>query len=593
MTSISWMQSLEQLKKLPVHELPGVAGEVRRFLLESLAATGGHIGASLATVELTIALHYVFESPQDQLLWDTGHQGYAHKLLTGRYDRFPTLNSYGGMSRFVARAESVHDVMDATHAGTAISTGLGIALAKKLQQDSSYTVAIVGDGALAEGLSLEGLNHAAVEAGIRLVVVINDNGFAISPGFGAIHNYLAARQVGAAVSDTLFTALGMEYIGPVDGHDPAALVAALEQAKLAVKLPVVHVKTEKGHGLPPAADHPYRLHFSFPFDQETGKTLPGYASVGYPDHAAQVIKKAMDQDQRIVAITPSTKYATGLESVFKEYPERCFDPGMAEQHAMSLTAGFALAGCKPVIFYQSTFMQRAFDQLFHDVCFMELPVLILAARAGLAGYDGATHHGIYDISYLRGLPNLTMMYPKDRFEMERMIMDSLNHLTGPVWIGMPYGPIDALDENVLNESAASFAQAEEVLAGKDLLLVTMGNKYKEGLETVTTLRQSGVDAGLLNLRHLKPLPVEQLCRLLRSTPRVVSLEENIVDGGMGSALAELILDADIPLMELLRLGLPGQFIEGGSTAELISIFGLDSPGILASIQRRWPALCQK
>jgi 1-deoxy-D-xylulose-5-phosphate synthase len=454
-----------ELKKLDRSELPSFADQVRRFLISSISQTGGHIGSNLCTVDLTIALHYVFNSPSDKFIWDTGHQGYTHKIITGRAHMFPTLNTYGGMNRFVTRQESEHDTIEASHAGTSLSVALGIALAKKLKNDQDYAIAIIGDGALCEGIALEGLNHAAVEKGIKLIIVLNDNGYAISPGFGALHNYLQTRKVGSKDKETLFTSLGLNYIGPIDGHNIDQMIRAFEQAKRSAQVPLVHVKTIKGYGLRAADEHPYRLHFSFPFDPSTGKPKEGFTSVGYQDIAARVIGEEMERENKIVCITPSTLYATGLQEVFNRFPDRCFDPGMEEQHAMTMTLGFGLEGFLPIIFYQSTFMQRAFDQLIHDVCFMNFPVLILTVRTGFAGYDNPTHHGIYDFAYLRGLPNLRILYPKDCFELERMVRDNLRSLSTPTIIGMPYGTADAFDESALTEPLSSFTRAQVVYDG--------------------------------------------------------------------------------------------------------------------------------
>jgi 1-deoxy-D-xylulose-5-phosphate synthase len=576
----------QRVKQLSISQLKAFADEIRLFLINNISATGGHIGANLGTVDVTIALHYVFNSPIDKLIWDTGHQGYTHKIITGRASMFPTLNCYGGMNRFISRAESEHDIIEASHAGTSISVALGIALAKRLKKDQNYVVAIIGDGALCEGLAFEALNHAAVEQGINLIVVLNDNGFAISPGFGAVHEYLENRRLDNNSPENLFTSLSLEYIGPVDGHNIEKMIHAFEQAKLSQRVPLVHVKTVKGYGLPPADKHPYRLHFSFPFHAETCKVKEGFLYRGYQDIAAEVLEKEMAVNNKIICITPSTLYATGLQKIFDRFPSRCFDPGMEEQHAMTMTVGFGVEGFQPVIFYQSTFMQRAFDQLLHDVCFMNLPTLILSVRSGFSGYDNPTHHGIYDFAYMRGLPNLRMLYPKDRFELERMLRYCLNDLKGPTWIGMPYGPVDECDEQVLAESDQSLARSQVVFTGTDMLLITVGNKYNTALRAVQQLRDEGVDCGLVNLRHLKPLPSDQLSEIMAQVPRVVTLEEAILDGGVGSAIADVILDRNLRC-ELLRIGIPCKFIEPGSNDELCRIYNLDAEGVLSKIRTRW------
>lgn len=575
-----------QLDELDLDGLRALADDIRRFLIESTAKTGGHIGANLGTVELSLALHRVFDSPRDRILWDTGHQGYTHKIVTGRAERFASLDSYGGMNRFVTRSESEHDPIEASHAGTSISTALGIALSHRLAGRARSTVAVIGDGSLAEGLALEALNHAAVERGTGLVIVLNDNGYAISPGFGALHEYLRTLEPGSAGPELLFSALGLDYIGPVDGHDLEATIGALERARSSDRVPLVHCKTRKGEGYAPADDHPLRMHFSFPFDAETGAMHPRPAEPPYQDTAARVIGEEMDRDEKIVAITPSTLYATGLQPVFEKHPERCFDPGMTEQHAMSLTVGLALEGHKPVVFYQSTFMQRAFDQLIHDVCFMDLPILILTVRTGFAGYDNPTHHGIYDFAWQRGLPNLRTLYPKDVYELERMVRDGLRGLAHPTLIAMPYGPGEAFDPGVLEEPAESFGRPEVVESGEDLLLVTVGNKFAAAREACERLRAEGVDTGLVNLRQLKPLPRADLLEILPRYQRVAVIEEGVLEGGIGSAVAALVTDHELDC-RLLRIGLPCVFVEPGSNEELCRAWRLDADGIVGRIRERW------
>ncbi len=577
----------EDLKKCSRRELEAFAAEVRSFLIESTARTGGHIGANLGTVELSIALHRVFDSPRDKIIWDTGHQGYTHKIITGRAEAFASLDSYGGMNRFVTRSESEHDVIEASHAGTSISIASGIALSNRLARNGYHTIAVIGDGSLAEGLALEALNHAAVERSLRLTIVLNDNGFAISPGFGALHEYLQSLEPGPTGPERLFSSLGLEYQGPIDGHDIERVSLALEQSRASDGVSLVHLKTRKGEGFTPAATHPNRLHFSFPFDPDTGTTLPRPAAPPYQDTAARVIGEEMMVNDRIVSITPSTLYATGLQPIFEKFPERCFDPGMTEQHAMSLTVGFAVQGFQPIVFYQSTFMQRAFDQLIHDVCFMNLPTLILTVRTGFAGYDNPTHHGLYDFAYQRGIPNLRTMYPKDVYELERMVRDSLRDLVGPTLVAMPYGPSDAFDEAIFEESADSFRKPQLTEHGDDLLLIAVGHKFGAAQEACRRLRAEGVSVGLMNLRYLKPLPEEALVEALRSYRRAVVVEEGVLDGGVGSAIAALAMDRELDI-RILRVGIPCTFVEPGSNEELCRAYRLDAEGILAQIRERWP-----
>jgi 1-deoxy-D-xylulose-5-phosphate synthase len=570
----------KDLQNCTIAQLEDLAAQIRRFLLENISRTGGHIGANLGTVELTIALHRVFRSPDEPLLFDTGHQGYTHKLLTGRANMFPSLNSYGGMNRFLTPHESSHDPIEASHAGTAISIGLGISLARKLRGDQSPVVALVGDSALAEGSSLEALNHAVVED-TKLVLVINDNGYAISPGFGGLHELLSS---GSQRAKPFFESLGMRYLGPVDGHDIGALVDILKKAREPGRMPVVHAKTIKGQGWAPADLHPFRMHFSFPFDPETGASRSGVVpACTYVDVVGTEIERAMEKDERIVCITPSTLYATGLGGPFRRFPTRCFDPGMEEQHALSMTVGLALVGYIPVIAYQSTFLQRAFDQLLHDVCFSNRPTLILSMRSGFSGYDNSTHHGLYDIAYLRPLPNLTILYPKDGGELAAMIQLSLSDLRGPVMIMMPYGPLDDFG----GPGETDPREPELVFEGKDTLILTVGNKFGAAKEAANRL-----GAGLVNIRQLKPLPEQRLLQLIAPYQHLVTIEEAVLDGGMGSALAALLTDYD-KKKELLRIGLPCDFIEPGSNDELCQKYDLDAKGLYSRIVERWPNLIAK
>lgn len=573
--------TLEQLQSAPRATLTKLAEDIRRFMIESNSQTGGHIGANLGTVELSIALHYAFSSPDDIFIFDTGHSGYTHKILTGRLNRFKTLNTYGGMSRFVSRDESEHDFVEASHAGTSISLALGRALSLRNQGLPHWTVAFIGDGALAEGLALEALNHASVEKDVRLLIVVNDNGYAISPGFGAIHNHLQARPLGTQGPDPLFSALGYKAIGPVDGHSIDALLDAIDEVKSSSQVCVLHAKTEKGRGLPPAATHPFKMHFSFPFDPETGAMKAPPPSPSYQDIAALAIGDCMEANTNIVAITPSTLYATGLAGIFTRFPERCFDPGMEEQHAVSMAVGMALSGTRPVLFYQSTFLQRAFDQVIHDVCFSNQDILILAVRSGFAGYDNPTHHGIYDLSYLRCLPNLRIYYPRNSRELYEMTTLGLTVQKGPVLILMPYGPAEVPDFP-RNQTSLAMDHPESLRSGNDGIVLAVGNKVGACEKALDLLADQGLNYGLVNLRQLKPLPEADLLALVGGVSHVVTVEEGVLEGGVGSAVSALMhrhrLSAD-----LTQIGLPCVFIEAGSNDELCAKYGLDAAGIARQV----------
>lgn len=550
-------------------------------MIESNAQTGGHIGANLGTIEISIALHYAFSSPDDVFVFDTGHSGYTHKILTGRLNRFKTLNTYGGMSRFVSRDESEHDFIEASHAGTSISLALGRALSLRNQGLPHWTIAFIGDGALAEGLALEALNHASVEKDVRLLIVVNDNGYAISPGFGAIHNHLQARPLGAQGPDPLFSALGYKTIGPVDGHSIDALLDAIDEAKRSSQVCLLHAKTEKGRGLPSAANHPFKMHFSFPFDPETGTMKASPPPHSYQDIAAMAIGDCMEANSNIVAITPSTLYATGLSSVFARFPARCFDPGMEEQHAVSMAVGMALSGTRPVLFYQSTFLQRAFDQMIHDVCFSNQDILFLAVRSGFAGYDNPTHHGIYDLSYLRCLPNLRIYYPRNSRELYEMTTLGLTVQKGPILILMPYGSAEAPDFP-RNQTCLAMEQPELLRSGNEGIVLAVGNKVDACARALDVLANQGLNYGLVNLRQLKPLPESCLLELIGDAAHVVTVEEGVLEGGVGAAVSAFMHKHKLNAA-LTQVGLPCAFIEAGSNEELCAKYGLDPAGIARQI----------
>lgn len=577
--------SIANLKAESPEGLEPIVGQIREFLISSISETGGHIGANLGVVELSVALHYAFNSPNDAFIFDTGHIGYTHKVLTGRAEMFKTLNTYGGMNRFISRDESVHDFIEASHAGTSISIALGRALALRNAGKEDWTVAIIGDGALSEGIALEALNHASVEPNIRLLIVINDNGYAISPGFGAIHNYLQSRKTGSTESDSLFSSLGYKVLGPIDGHSIKALLAAFDEVKTSFEVCVIHLKTEKGKGLISAANHPFKMHFSFPFEAETGVSLWPPVGVTYQDVASSAINKCMEHDSKIVAITPSTLYATGLASIFEKYPTRCFDPGMEEQHAVSMAVGMALAGLRPILFYQSTFLQRAFDQLIHDVSFSNQDILILTVRSGFAGYDNPTHHGIYDFSYLRCLPNVQIFYPKDAQELYTITSIALTTLKGPLIIHMPYGSISDPGD-LRTDLTMNVHEPDLITSGRDGVIITIGNKVASCLSAIELLESRGLSFGLINIRQLKPLQENYLLPLLKNVERVVTVEEGVLEGGFGSAISSFMHKNELD-QELLQIGLPCAFIEAGSNDELSSKYGLDSNGIVGQILARW------
>ena len=581
--------SLRELKQMSVEDLGGIAAGIREFLIESVSRTGGHIGANLGVIELSIALHYVFDSPHDRLVFDTGHQGYTHKLLTGRQGLFPTLNQWGGMSRFLTRQESEHDIIDATHAGTSISIASGIAWGLRMAGSPHYVVAVIGDGSMVEGLAFEGLNFVA-GSDLRMVVVLNDNEMAIAPNVGGIRN-LTGGDDWQTKSRSFFQGLGFEYLAVPDGHDIEALVTALKEARKLACPVLVHTKTEKGRGLPYAKTHPYKKHFSMPFDPKTGAgASPTVSGRTYAVVAAEELLRILHTDSEVLVITPATPYASSLDALLAEFPDRVFDVGMAEQHAGAMACGLALEGKKPVVCFQTTFMQRAFDQLLHDACYMNLPVTFLGVRSGFSGYDGPTHHGLYDIPYLRSFPNMQVMYPINSQDLRELISRRLESPSGPMVILYPYEPIPQL------EPAAGIPESEGlsvVAEGRDGIILCLGNRLGAAHQLRAMLSQEHqVDFGLACVRAIKPLPKHRIAELCGSALRVVTLEESTLSGGFGSLVCEVLSDNQVKA-SVFRSGVADRFVPAGSKDECSRECGIEPHQVLQQIVLRWPELAHR
>ena len=412
------------LKNMSLMELESLAAEIRNYLIDAISETGGHIGANLGVIELTIALHTFFDINKEPLVFDVGHQGYTHKLLTGRKDAFSSLNRFGGMSRFLTRLESEHDILDASHAGTSISTATGMAYANMMKGSSDAVVAIVGDGSLVEGMAFEGLNYS-VEKNLPLIIVINDNGMAIAPNIGGIKNLFSGDNW-AATSRSWFESMGFAYESVSDGHNINEILNVFSMARkhLQSKTVVVHVKTEKGRGLSIAKNHPYKLHFSMPFDPNSGEGVSA-TPIGesYQAVVGDVLTEFMKNSENVYALTPATPYASGIEDLMKNFPDRAIDVGMAEQHAVGMAAGLSIKGMNVFACFQATFMQRAIDQIFHDICYPQVPITIISARSGFSGYDGPTHHGIYDFGFLRSLPNINIFYAGTKRDLRAILLN--------------------------------------------------------------------------------------------------------------------------------------------------------------------------
>lgn len=574
--------STTKVKALSLVGLDILAQDIRQFIIDITSKRGGHVGSALGVVELTIALHYVFDSPNDPILFDTGHQGYVHRILTGRANQFPSLNTFGGMSRFLDRADSPCDVLSASHAGTAVSTAVGLAQAMRARGDTHRVVAVVGDGTLGEGETWEGLNYLA-GTDLSVIVVLNDNGFSIPPTVGGIANLGWEREHGWGMHD-FCEALGFLYWSVSDGHVCKDLIEIFDKVRFYHGPQFVHVKTEKGRGLPCAATHPYKMHFSMPFDPETGAgASPTVTGRTYATVAAETLGDVLEHDPAVVVLTPGTPYASGLEPLLARYPDRVLDVGMAEAHAVSMAAGLAIGGQKPVVCIQSTFLQRAYDQVLHDVCFPDLAVTFLVVRSGFAGYDGPTHHGLYDIPVLRSFPNMQLHYAMDTQDVRDVLTRRMTQPEGPLALLMPYEPV--------HEPEPAFTWRDEMVGlvgtlGGEGTLLCLGNTVSLAMEVQQGLGQHGRQFGILVIGQLKPFTrfarIRDILSPDRTPLRLVTLEEGMLAGGFGSLIAERFAGHAMPI-DLLRCGVDDTFVPAGSQAECRQHLGLDADTIVRRI----------
>ena len=585
------------IKNLSVDELGRLVIETREYLIKAQARTGGHVGANCGVVELTIALHHVFDSPRDRFIWDVGHQVYVHKMLTGRLASMYTMRQDGGSPGFPARGESEHDPLDVSHGGTSLSVALGIALANRLQGSPGLPIAIIGDCALGEGMAFEALNQIGYEKP-RLLIVLNDNGWGITSNETAIKNYLASLDTGDGAHEAFFTSLGLNYVGPVNGHDLKALVQAMDSVKDTGGPVVLHVKTVKGYGLPYADQNVTRCHFSFPFDIETGQPIPATEgteeNVFYKPQSpfnAQLIGKKIEEvavnDSRVVVITPATIGAAEILGVFQKVPERAFDVGMAEQHAATLAVGLALQGMKPIVVYQSTFFQRAFDQLVHDACVNDMPMIFILARSGLAGLDHATHHATLDLSYLGCVPNLEIYFPSDHQAFNKMFEDKVqNWVKHPTVLLFPYGTLEMVEPSA--EELPLLEEDPFALENVGIMLTTAG-RLKTSLAIKKKLRERGVEWGVLNITQLKPLDEVLFTRILERYHRIVTMEENVSRGGFGSAVLEFAADGFYK-PDVIRITMGDVYVEHGTRPYLYKSYSIDDASIISRMEARWPDL---
>jgi 1-deoxy-D-xylulose-5-phosphate synthase len=610
------VNSPADLKALTAPELEQLAVELRDLIVEVISLNGGHLASSLGAVEMGIALHRVFDSPRDKTVWDVGHQSYAHKLLTGRKDRFATIRQYGGLSGFPAMDESPHDAFGTGHAGTSISAALGIALARDMAKADYHVIAVIGDGSIASGMAFEGLNHAG-HLGTRLIVVLNDNGMAISPSVGAVARFLNrvrlddryeraksrlkkafdhlpfgkfAWQMGrgmerAIIPSALWEELGFSYVGPIDGHDITAIETALLKAKNYNGKPaLVHILTQKGKGCDEAENDATKYHGISPSNGAVSDA-PTYSKI-----FGQTVAQLMSENDKVVTISAAMLDGTGLAEVAARFPGRVFDVGICEQHAVTLAAGLATQGYIPIIAIYSTFLQRAYDQIVHDVCLQNLPVIFAVDRAGVVGDDGKTHQGPFDISFLRCLPNLILASPGDEDELRHLLYSAVTYRQ-PVAIRYPRGH----GQGVFLEPrlrALPPGKGDLVRTGKDLAIVAIGPIVHSALGAAELLAGQYIDAAVVNARFVKPLDAELILNLGRETGKVLTVEENTLCGGFGSAVMEMLAGADTSGIKIRCLGLPDRFIEHGPQELLRSLLGIDAEGIARHVRTAFPELCK-
>ncbi|MBI5562543.1 MAG: 1-deoxy-D-xylulose-5-phosphate synthase [Deltaproteobacteria bacterium] len=610
------IDSPADLKRLGTESLPAVADELRRVIIEAVSATGGHLASSLGAVELTIALHYAFNAPEDKIIWDVGHQAYGHKILTGRRNEFGTLRQLGGISGFPRPAESPFDAFGAGHSSTSISAALGMAAARDLAGKSNKVVAVIGDGSLTAGLAFEGLNQAG-HLKKNILVVLNDNEMSISQNVGALSAFLSRKitgrlairlkkeiesfitsipAIGGRLMDIakraedamitfltpgmLFEGLGFHYIGPVDGHDIGALLNAFKAIGELEGPVLLHVLTKKGKGYGPAEADPAAFHGVGPFTVSTGSPKKS-ASPSYTNVFSSSLVEIAGLDKRVVAITAAMPEGTGLSAFAEKFPERFFDVGIAEQHALVFAAGLAKEGFIPVTAIYSTFLQRAYDEVFHDVCLQNLPVVLALDRAGIVGQDGATHHGLFDISYLRHLPNMAVAAPKDEGELRHLLYSAVNY-GRPIAIRYPRGGCTGVDLSGALRMIP-FGSSEVLREGADASILATGTMVYPAMEAGARLEREGIRAGVVNCRFIKPLDEALVLGIAASTGVIVTVEENVLAGGFGSAIAELLADNGLHV-PVRRLGAPDEYVEHGTQEQLRARLGLSAQGIEAAVR---------
>jgi 1-deoxy-D-xylulose-5-phosphate synthase len=613
----------QDLKALTTDQLEQLAGEIRQFLIEKLSVTGGHLAPNLGVVELTLAMHYLFNSPEDKFIFDVGHQSYVHKILTGRMDRFDSLRQYKGLCGFVKRAESEHDVWEAGHSSTSLSAAMGMALARDLKGEKNRVVAVIGDGALTGGMALEALNHIGHEKK-DLIVVLNDNEMSIAPNVGALHHYLGKIRtdrhyhkakdelqqllnkvpaIGGKLAKTaerfkdslkyllvsgiLFEQFGLTYLGPVDGHDIEQVIDIMRQADSMPGPVLVHVLTVKGKGYSPAEADSFKWHGITPYKIESGQVLKAVGPPVYTDVFGETLIELAEKDDRIIAVTPAMPGGSGLLKFAARFPNRMIDVGIAEQHAATMSAALAIEGMKPVFAVYSTFLQRAYDQVVHDICRQNLNVIFAIDRAGFVGPDGETHHGVYDIAFLRHIPNLVIMMPKDENELRQMLKTAVDYDDGP--IAVRYPRIAGLGvEMEANPQALPIGSWETVREGDSGVILAIGPMLQVAEEAAELLKREGLNIQIVNARFIKPLDEQMLLSLASEGKHMIVLEEGSELGGLGSSVLEFYSLKSIFGLSIRIIGVPDVFVEHGSIKEQRKEIGLTSERVAAEMKAMQP-----
>ncbi|NLM12240.1 MAG: 1-deoxy-D-xylulose-5-phosphate synthase [Epulopiscium sp.] len=614
---IDTIDSPEKLKKLNIDQLKILSKEIRNFLVNTLSQTGGHLASNLGVVELTLALHYCFNSPQDKIIWDVGHQSYVHKIITGRKNKFQTLKQMGGISGFPKRKESIHDVFETGHSSTSISAALGMAAGRDLNKENYSVIAVIGDGSLTGGMAFEALNNAG-RSNTNLIVILNDNQMSISPNVGGLSKYLnnirtepvylevkedidqilkkipgigksVAKTVKKTkesiryllVPGTLFEELGFTYVGPINGHDIKSLVTVFKKVRKMKGPILLHVKTIKGKGYSHAEKLPCQYHGVGPFDVKSGQALGGVGEETYSDVFGNAIVQIANENKKIIAITAAMPDGTGLKSFQQKFPERFFDVGIAEQHAVTFGAGFASIGFHPVFAVYSSFLQRAYDQIIHDVCIQNLPMVFAIDRAGIVGQDGETHQGIFDLSFLSHMPNLTIMAPCDKFELEEMLKFAFT-IKGPVAIRYPKGKVFNLLK--LDRAPIQYRKSEVICEGKDGAILAVGKMVEFATVIVENLKKEGIELSLINPRFIKPIDEEMIFEVCNKHNFIFTMEDNVATGGFGSNVMQILAkhNMNIPIK---IFAFPDQFIEHGSCSELYKKYHLDIESMQKAIKK--------